>query len=351
MSKLKVGIVGCGFVARKRHIPSLLRLRKTVTLSAVCDLNQALAKDAAKQFNIPAIYSDLSEMISKEHLDIVDICTPPKVHATVALEAMERGCNVLLEKPMASSLNDCNKMLEASRKYGVKLSIVHNQNFYPPFLKSRKLVDNGSIGKLLGMRVLSLTPRREYIAHKNHWIHKLPGGLIGETGPHAIYMSLAFLKSVRDVTVCARKQTDYPWVLYDDYRIELIGEKINSSIQISHASNCTAAKVDLIGTDRILNIDLQSMLLIHYRRKHLKPTSAAASSLSVASQTTVGVISNIFKVFSGRSMLGHDIVIEKFVNSVKNDKQVPVTPEEGRETVRIMEIIVEKLRRSAAKKK
>jgi len=347
MNKVKVGVVGCGYIAKKRHIPAFLRLKKNVYLSAVCDYNEELAKDASRQFGIRNIYSDISDMLSKEHLDIVDVCTPPKVHAPVAIVAMESNCNVLIEKPMAPSLHDCDKMIEASHKYGVKLSVVHNQNFYPPFLKAQKLVESGAIGKLIGMRVLILTTRDEYIAHENHWIHKLPGGAIGETGPHAVYMSLAFLNSVKDVNVCARKHSDYPWVSYDDYNIVLVGENITSSIRISHASDCNASTVDLFGTDGAINIDLQSMILTSYRRKHLKPTSVAYSSLSVAGQTITGVVSNVFRVCLGRSMLGHDIMIEKFVESIINNQSVPVTPEDGRETVRIMETIVRRLEKRA----
>ena len=101
MSKLKVGVVGCGFVAKKRHIPAFLRLNKDVDLCAVCDLNEAVAGAVAKEFRIPHVYSDVSEMLSKEGLDVVDVCTPPQVHALIAVEAMESGCHVLLEKPMA----------------------------------------------------------------------------------------------------------------------------------------------------------------------------------------------------------------------------------------------------------
>ena len=345
MTKLNVGVVGCGFIAKKRHIPAFLRLKKNVIVSAVCDLNQELANDAAKQFGIPNVYSNLSDMLSKERLDIVDVCTPPKIHAPVALEAMKSGCNVLLEKPMAPSLTDCDRIVEDSHKYGVRLSVVHNQNFYPPFLKAQKLVEEGAIGKLLGMRVLILTTRDEHIAHENHWIHKLPGGPIGETGPHAVYMSLAFLKNVKDVYVSARKQSDYPWVSYDDYRVEIVGENMTSSIMVSHASDCNASEVDLFGTDGVINIDLQSMLLTRYRRELLKPTTVASSSLSVARQITTGVVSNVFRVIMGKSMLGHDIMIEKFVESVIKNQPVPVTPEEGRETIRIMDMIVKKIDR------
>ena len=343
MNKLKVAVVGAGFVTQKRHIPAFLRLKKQVFVCAICDLKLELAKSVASRFGIPNVYSNLSDMLKKEKPDVVDICTPPKVHAPVAIEAMENGCHVLLEKPMASSLSDCDNMIQASRKHGVKLSVVHNQRFYPPFLKAEQLVKNGSIGELTGMRIISLTPREEYLVHENHWIHRLPGGVIGETGPHVVYMSLAFVKNVKNVEVTARKKTDYPWVLFDDYRIELEGENITSSIILSHTNNYTISEVDLFGTDYALKMDLQSMLLVRYRRNSLKPVDVSMSCLSIARQIIGGVASNALKTVFRRPMLGHDIMIEKFVKSIINDQPVPVTPEEGRETIRVMEMIVNKL--------
>jgi len=90
MGKLKVGIVGCGFIAKRRHIPSFLRLKKKdVVLQAVCDINKPLVASVAKEFRIPKAYSSLSEMLSKEDLNIVDICTQPHIHAPLAIEAMK----------------------------------------------------------------------------------------------------------------------------------------------------------------------------------------------------------------------------------------------------------------------
>lgn len=341
--KLKVGIVGCGFIAKRRHIPGFLRLRKDVVLQAVCDVNKPLAGSVAEEFGIPKAYSSLSEMLSKEDLSIVDICTQPHIHAPLAIEAMKSGCHILLEKPMALKVSNCDEMIGISQEYGLKLCVVHNEIFYPTFLKARELVDKGAIGKLTGMRWCRLTRRTEYMSLKDHWIHKLPGGVLGETGPHAVYMSLVFLKNVKNVDVCAKKSLEYPWVLYDDYRIELEGENMVSSIVISHANDCTAGDVELFGTEGTIRMDLQSMLLILYRREELKPISVALSSLSVASQIVKGVVSNAFGMMLGRTMLGHDILIEKFVDSVINDQPAPVTAEEGRETVRVMEMIVNKL--------
>jgi len=256
---------------------------------------------------------------------------------------MENNCNVLMEKPMALSVSECNRMISVAKKYGTKLSVVHNERFYPSFIKAQELVDEGVIGKLIGMRVLSLTSKKVYMAHEDHWVHKLPGGVIGETGPHTIYLSLAFINTIKNVDVYARKTLSYPWILYDDYRIELEGDNMNGSIYISHAGDYTATKVDLLGTESSIVVELESLLLTQARLEDLKPTSVALSSLRVAAQIVKGVVSNTFKVIFRTPMLGHDIMIEKFVDSIINDQPVPVAPEEGRETVRVMEEIAKKL--------
>ncbi|MFX1534819.1 MAG: Gfo/Idh/MocA family protein [Promethearchaeota archaeon] len=342
MKKLQVGIIGCGFVAQEKHIPAFLKLKDKVALTAVCDLNKKNTEGIAKKFKIPA-YSSFSDMLSKENLDAVDICTPPHVHAQLAIEAMKQGSHVLLEKPMALKVSDCDDMIHAAQKYGTKLCVVHNQRFRPIYLKAQELVEKGAIGKLTGMRNLHLTPSYVYMANENSWIHKLPGGVISETGPHDVYTSLIFLKKIKNVSVHAKKTLDYPWVLYDDYRIELEGEKINSSLLISHANDTTSNEVDLLGSEGAIRVDLQSMLLIYYKRRNVKPLSLVFSSLGNATQTVKGITLNAFAFLFRKTFLGHDVLIKKFVNSLINNQAVPVPGEEGRETIRVMEMIVKKL--------
>ena len=132
-NKLRVGVVGCGSVAQIAHIPAFLRL-KNVVLQAVCDKNKKLGKETTGKFHIPKAYSELTEMLLAESLDIVDICTPPQIHATLAMEALQHGCHVLIEKPMALKTSDCEEMLNASLHNNVKLCIVHNHLFNSLFL-------------------------------------------------------------------------------------------------------------------------------------------------------------------------------------------------------------------------
>jgi predicted dehydrogenase len=310
-------------------------------------MNADLAKEVASNFGIPRMYTDVSEMISEDDPDIVDICTPPQTHTSIAIKAMESGCHVLLEKPMALKVSDCDEMIRISRKCGVKLSIVHNEIFHPPFLRARELVNNSVAGDLTGMRILSSTPRSRFMTLRNHWIHKLPGGVLEETGPHAVYKSLEFVKNVKCVDVHAKKSLEYPWILYDQYRIELDGENMISSIMISHANDWGASEVELFGTKAALKMDLQSMTLVVYKRKNLKPMSVALSSLKVAGQMVKGIMSTAFGAMLRRPILGHEILVKRFVDSVVDDEPAPVTPMDGRETVRVMEMIVNKLKRKS----
>lgn len=346
MRKIKVGIIGCGEIASKWHIPGFQRLEKTAVITAACDISP-LGVSVARKANIPRTYSNVSEMLRKEDLDIVDICTPPQTHTSLSIEAMEKGVNVLLEKPMALRLSDCDEMIRVSRKTGSKLCIIHNELFRPPVLQARKMVAEGKIGRVIGMQWCRLTHREEYLAKENHWIHKLPGGIIGETGPHGIYTSLAFLKRITNVEIAAKNICKYPWAPFDYFDIILEGDDIISNVIISHASDNYVADMNVYGTDGILKLDLQSMLLVHYSLRKAKPIPLALSSLEATSQVITGIISNARKIlFTRDAMLqvtGHATEIEQFVDSIQNEKSPPVSGEEGKETVRVLELLVQKL--------
>jgi predicted dehydrogenase len=343
--KLKVGIVGCGAIARIRHIPAFLKLGGKVTLQAVCDKNESLAREAAARNGVTGVYSDLAQMLAAEKLDIIDICTPPQTHAAITIGAIEAGCHVVLEKPMALSTADCDRMLAIPRRDNQKLCVIHNQLYYPPVLKARKLVADGAIGDFIGMRIFMSDPQDEMIMRKDYWVHQLPGGIIGETGPHPIYKSIAFIGPVANVKVSARRRLEHPWAPFDEFRIDLEGQRGYSSIVISYSSHRRASTIDILGTEGALHLDLLSMLLIH-RRKNTKmePLNLALTSLGNAAQIVSGVTRNAFSLLTGGEFYGHNTIIKEFVSSIENNTEPPITGEDGRETTRALEMVVTKLR-------
>lgn len=342
--KLNVAVVGTGAIAAERHIPILSKSAQAEII-AVCDLNREAAEKVASQFRIPQIYTNIEEMLNKEQLDVVDLCTPPQTHADLALQAIEHGCHVIMEKPMALRSEDCKRMVGAARNKGVRLCVIHQMLFYPPVLKALQLVKDGSIGEFLGMRIFIANPVWLRTAEENDWVHKLPGGIIGETGPHLVYLSRAFIGNIIDVNVIARKHTSYPWCLFDDYRIELVGERGISSVMALYASEQFSAEVDIYGTEGFLKLDLQAMTLIYYRRKFRHSGSVLTSSMRQAVQLSKSILFNIVKAGLGKLRPGfaHEVIIKGFLRAILSGGPVPVTGEDGLATVETMERIVKVL--------
>jgi predicted dehydrogenase len=233
LKKVRAAIIGSGLIAGKKHIPAFLKLGSRTELVAICDLNLTAAKEVAGRFGIPSTYSNFGEMLSSEKPDLVDICTPPQTHERLAIEAMRQGCHVLVEKPMALTTADCDQIVQASKEYGLKVCVAHSDLFYDPFIKARRIVANGAIGRVRGMRIFLSTPTDYMTSRPEHWAHKLPGGVIGETGPHIVYMTLAFIPHIRSVSVDALKiMNNYPWSSFEDYRVNLIGDDAISSATV-----------------------------------------------------------------------------------------------------------------------
>jgi predicted dehydrogenase len=344
VEKIKVGVIGCGFIAKVRHLPAFKSMNKRVDVCAVCDLNESLVRETARDFGIPNAYTSTGEMFSREELDAVDICVPPQIHAPIALEAMENGCNVIMEKPMALKTADCDAMIDAAAKHGLHVCTIHNQVFHPPFLRAKELVANGEIGQFTGMQLLLASPREEFIDMKDHWYHRLPGGIIGETGPHIAYMSMAFLGNISAVDIYARSVLKHPWAPFDEFRIELEGENGRSSAALSYTGNYWANLTDIIGTEAMLRIDTERMLVVRQSLKELSYLPIAGSALDTVFQEVGSVAANAVRAALGRNTLGTNLVIERFVESLIDGSPSPVTPEEGREAVRIMEMVVARYR-------
>ena len=211
MSKksLRVGIVGCGQIAQESHIPAV-RKSKNAQIVAVCDKNEEQARKVAQRFSVSRYYADFAEMLEKEKLNMVNICTPPKMHPSLSIQAAEAGCHVLMEKPMALTARECDEMVTAAKKNRVSLGVVHNELFKPVVVAARSIVRDGGIGDLTGIAIqYSRGKDDDWIVDKDHWCHKLPGGIFGDMLPHIIYLAIEFLGELEPVAVYTRKFGSY----------------------------------------------------------------------------------------------------------------------------------------------
>ena len=343
---MQVGIIGCGKVAKGIHIPALLKI-KGIEITAICDVNEAEAKKTAKMFNIDRSYTDLSEMLKREDLALVDICTPPQLHSPMAIQAIEEGCHVLLEKPMTSSVSEADEILGALKNSGVKLCVVHNYLFMPTAIKARSIVERGELGDIMGIDVKFLdrfdsTP----FWRKDHWCHSMPGGRFSENIIHPLYIVDKFLKISDVVAVNAKKSSHYDWVSADELKVLLDAENSMATISMSGNSSRDITTVDIYGTKMNLHLDFESFIVIKF--KSLKHTvfSTIKDNMNTGSKRMISAVTYPLKLVTERRYIrsGHYYLIEKFIESIRDDKRPPATGEEGRKVMALQEDISNQLK-------
>ena len=341
---MRVGIIGSGFIAKQKHLPAWKKVGREAQVVALSDPNVAQAEELARAYGIAGVYKDYRQMLEAEQLDVVDICSPPRTHAELAIRSLKAGAHALIEKPMAINTEECDQILAVAQENGRKICVAHSDLFYPSFLKAREIVKQGSIGDFGGMRIFLSTPV-DYITSKpDHWAHRLPGGVIGETGPHVIYMALAFINPIQKVRVDARKQLNqFPWSPYEDYRLDLIGDNATCSVALTYATNRWAVQLDLWGSEGHLKFDLETQTLIVHGRSDLKPMTLGISAVKEAGQMLSGTLGTSLSYLTGRFENTHERLVREFVESIRSGSPTPVPPEEGREAVRVMDLLVSQL--------
>lgn len=151
MSKVRVGIIGCGSIARYRHLPEYTA-NPNAEVVAICDIKPGRAEKRAKQFDVPNIYSDYKELLARTDLDVVSVCTPNYLHAPMTIDVLNSGRHCLCEKPLATSKEEAEAMIAAAKKNGKFLMVDHNQRLAPAHVKGREILASGELGKVLSFQ-------------------------------------------------------------------------------------------------------------------------------------------------------------------------------------------------------
>ena len=149
MDKVRVGLVGIGGMGYNHYCCH--KNLETSDVVAVCDVRTDMAKE--KTGGAVKIYSDLNEMLEKESLDMVDICTPTYLHAEMAKKCLEKGLHVLCEKPMTLDEKEADKLLAAVKRTDRNFMVAHVVRFMKPYAYLRKAIKSGENGKLLRLEM------------------------------------------------------------------------------------------------------------------------------------------------------------------------------------------------------
>jgi predicted dehydrogenase len=146
--RLAVGLIGCGHIAVNHHVPAYRALADRCFVVAAADPTPGRRLLAAEQLELgdDVLFEDGHELLENVAVDIVDVCTPQHLRKDIILEAIRRGCDILSEKPLASSPADAAALVEAAACAGVRLGVVHNYSFFPEIAAATQAIAAGAVG-------------------------------------------------------------------------------------------------------------------------------------------------------------------------------------------------------------
>ncbi|MBB3952889.1 Gfo/Idh/MocA family protein [Aureimonas jatrophae] len=194
----RIAVIGAGFMG-SMHASIFARLRGC-ELAAIVDPNTALATGVADKLGGAKVYASHDELLANERLDLISICTPDNLHLAPALAAAEKGVNLFIEKPIASSLDEARQIVDACRKAGTKLGIGYLLRFDPRYAHAKELIATGRTGAPIHLYARRNSARTE---GPKRYAGKLPLAL--HVTVHDVDLALWMLEGQKPVTVYAQE--------------------------------------------------------------------------------------------------------------------------------------------------
>jgi predicted dehydrogenase len=200
MRRIRTAIIGCGKVGHI-HAHALGSLPESEFV-AVCDAQQARAQSFADQYGVRA-FDSVPELLSRADVEAVTICTPHPLHEEPCVQAATAGVHVLIEKPMASSLEACDAMLEAADKRGITLGVISQRRLFEPVQRMKAAIDAGKIGKPMLGTFSMFSWRDQAYYESDPWRGKWAtegGGVLVNQSPHMLDMLQWFMGEIDEIS-------------------------------------------------------------------------------------------------------------------------------------------------------
>jgi len=336
---MKVGIIGCGAIA-ETHLAVYGKLENAEVI-AVSDINKEKAKEIADLWGIEKVFTDHKDLLETKELDVVDICTPTSTHASIAIDAAKSGRNILVEKPMAVTSKECELMIEESKKHNVSLCINHHALFYSSVRKAKSLVDSGYFD--LQSFEVSFCKNLKLEDIQNWALKPENGGLLWEIATHPTYLELFFLPNIKEVYAVGHK-TD---LVYDNFSVLLSSPDSRFGIL-----KCSLTSNQREYSCRITSKNGNRAEIIIPLNSFIDKSKFISGAISKFYREEKDLLRSWIKSIA-RAMihrkkdyeffLSKFVLMESYLESIEKGTPPPVTPEAGKNTIRLLECIKESL--------
>lgn len=345
MKKYNIAILGCGKVAHL-HAKAVQNLQNA-KLAGVWSRTTKTAETFADLYNIP-FYSDIQKLVKKEKIDLVIVCTPHPFHLEPVLKAANAGANILVEKPLASTLEDSDNIIKACKNANVKLGVISQRRWYEPVKRVKEAINAGKIGKpIFGtINMLGWRDKDYYDADEWRGTWKMEGGgVLVNQAPHQLDILLWFMGEIDEVYGQWRN-LNHPYIEVEDTAVAIIKFK-NGGIGNVIVSN--SEKPGIYGKVHVHGENGASVGV---------QTDGGAMFIAGMSNILEPPVNDVWSVSGEEKLLEKWVAedsahfntidpmiyymerqIEDFLLAIKNNTEPLVTGEDGRRTVELFTAI------------
>lgn len=333
MPKIKFGIVGCGRIA-ERHAE---HINNYAELKAVCDVKADRAEMFAKKYNCKC-YNNITDFLANEtEIEVVSVCTPNGLHAEHAIEVLKSGKHALVEKPMALTVRDCERMIKTSEDVNRRLFVVKQNRFNPPVQALKKLLDEGRLGNILSVQLNCYWNRNDDYYKLSDWkgTRKLDGGTLYTQFSHFIDLFYWLFGDLKAVDAYLSNSNHKGIIEFEDQGVVIVRFESGALGSIHYTVNSYKKNMEgsltvfgEYGTVKVggqyLNV-LEYQEIKDYRIEDL-PESGPA---------------NNYGAYQG-SMSNHDKVYQNVLDVLQNNATIMTNSIDGMKTVQIIQEIYRK---------
>lgn len=334
---LRVAVVGAGYVAN-HHLAALAAL-DFVELVGICDTDLEAARVLARRYRIGLATPRLSDLASARP-DAIHVLTPPASHARLAMEAMDMGCHVLVEKPMADSVADCEAMIARARERGRRLGVNHSDLLDPVVARALDAVSAGHIGDVLSVDIIRNSDYPPYGGGP------LPAQVsqgsypFRDLGVHGLYTIEAFLGPVSELEVAFQSRGVDPNLRFDEWQARATAARGCGRLLLSWNARPMENRMVVRGTRGIIEVD-RFLQTCRIRRTLPGPkfVGIVANALMAVLQDLVRIPWNVLRFASGRLKPSPGIRrgAEGFARALRDGTPPPFGGEAALRIARLME--------------
>ena len=348
MKTLRTGIIGCGKVS-DLHASALAALPQSEFV-AVCDMYLPSTEYFVNTYGVKA-YTDVKTMIEECKLDVVCVCTPHPVHAKVAIEALNCGCHVICEKPLAATLEDCDAMLNAAKANNVELGTFVQRRLYPPVKRIKNAIEKGELGgkPIIGLvQMMGWRDKAYYdsAAWRGTWDGE-GGGVLINQAVHQLDMLLWLMDDEIDTVYGVWRNFNHPYIEVEDTAIATILFKsgaVASVIASNSANPALYGKVHVFGRNGYsagVQTDGKQMFIAGMTEIAESPYNDIWTVPGYPSEEEMKAADRAEFFEEDPTKRYHRLALDEFLNSIIKGEKPSMSAEAGRRAVELFNAIYE----------